>query len=281
MEKIYHDLSLDFNETHTLKVVRIKQFDYFGRRIRLHLYNNGKAVSLNSNDDTVTLFAGINNVATAIGDSCDIENNAVIVHVGLPMTSIAGTEKCEVRVESANGRVHTATFDVLVEPATVTQETPKIISTADIFSSLESWERNSEKTITQFIINSINALHPEYTISTFSEVVEDESAATMTCVVDLNVYNPDKSDGLLVTADGVLVNPLAYTTAVENNAAVIRFGTSAGLQVGQTVYFTVYHKPQGSSGGTVSGTVTTISDGTVSNSIADDAQEIADEEETE
>ena len=135
--------------------------------------------------------------------------------------------------------------------------------------------------ITQFIINGINALHPEYTESRFSEQVEDESDKTMSCTVDLNVYNPDKSDGLLITADGVLVSPLGYTTSVENNAAVIRIGESAGLQVGQTVYFTVYHKTQISAGGKVSGTVISISDGTVSNSIADDAQEIADEEETE
>ena len=133
--------------------------------------------------------------------------------------------------------------------------------------------------ITQFIINGINALHPEYTVSTFNETVEDESAATMTCVVDLNVYNPDKSDGLLITADGVLISPLAYTTAVENNAAKIQFFESAGLQVGQTVYFTVYHKPQGSSGGTVSGTVTTISDSVTVTTVSGFATEITDEEE--
>lgn len=129
--------------------------------------------------------------------------------------------------------------------------------------------------ITQFLISGINALHPEYTVSTFSETVDTESDKTMTCTVNLDVYNPDKYDGLLITADGVLISPTGYTTAVENDAAVIRFGTSAGLQIGQTVDFTVYHKPQG--GGVSAGQAILLATGT-SDSIAGIATKITEEE---
>lgn len=131
------------------------------------------------------------------------------------------------------------------------------------------------KKITQYIINGINALHPEYTITTFSETIDTESDVTMTCTVDLNVYNPDKSDGLLVTADGVLVSPLGYATSVEDNAAKIQFFESAGLQVGQTVNFTVYHKPQG--GGLSAGQAVILATGTA-DSVAGIAQTMETEE---
>ena len=131
------------------------------------------------------------------------------------------------------------------------------------------------QTITQFIINGINALHPEYTISTFSETVETESDKTMTCTVDLNVYNPNKSDGLLITADGVLVSPLAYGVSVDGNTAKIQFFESAGLEIGQSLYATVYHKPENSSG-SIAGRATIFADGTANWSAASETTILAD-----
>lgn len=261
MEKIYHDLSLDFCENRSLQEIKIKQNDKFGRRIRLHFYNNGAAVAINSETDTATCYASINGIATAVGDVCNIENNAVIIDVGLPMTSIAGTERCEVRVESANGRVHTATFNILVEPSTVTENTPKIINTADIFGQLGSLESNIEKTITRFIINGINALHPEYAQAYTTAKIENESDKTV-MTLNLGIYNPDKSDGLLITADGVLVPSFAYATSVDGNSAVISFFQSAGLEIGQILRFYIYHKPEAGSG-TVVGEAVAMSDGAV------------------
>lgn len=107
------------------------------------------------------------------------------------------------------------------------------------------------QTITQYIINGINALHPEYTQSFATETVETESDTIMTCVMDLSIYNPDNADGLLITADGVLIAPAAYTAAVENNAAVIRFFKSAGLRIGDSVQFYIYHKPANGSSSVV------------------------------
>lgn len=274
MEKIYHDLSLDFCENRSLQEIRIKQNDKFGRRIRLHFYNNGAAVAINSETDTATCYASINGIATAVGDACNIENNAVIIDVGLPMTSIAGTERCEVRVESANGRVHTATFNILVEPSTVTENTPKIINTADIFGQLGSWESNTAKTITRFIINGINALHPEYTQAYTTAKIGNESDKTV-MTLDLGVYNPYKSDGLLITADGILIPRFAYATAVDGDAAVIRFFQSAGLGIGQMLRFYIYHKPEYSSG-TVVGEAVAMSDGVISETVEGKASTVID-----
>lgn len=144
---------------------------------------------------------------------------------------------------------------------------------ASVFQS----QTDISKTITQFILSSINALHPEYTVNEFSETVETEADTTMACHVDLNTYNPESSDGLLITADGILISPTGYTTAVESNAAVIRFGTSAGLAVGQTVDFYVYHKPQ--TGGISVGQSIAITTGT-SDSIEGISTEIEEEETT-
>ena len=131
------------------------------------------------------------------------------------------------------------------------------------------------QTITQFIMQSISALHPEYTISTFGETVETESDKTMTCTVDLSIYNPDKSDGVLITADGVLVSPLAYGVSVDGNTAKIQFFELAGLEIGQTVYATVYHKPENSSG-VIAGEAVAMSDGVISETVSGTANTIID-----
>lgn len=144
---------------------------------------------------------------------------------------------------------------------------------ASVFQS----QADIAKAITQFILNSIGGLYPEYTTTTFSETVETEADTAMACHVDLNTYNPENSDGLLITADGILISQTGYTTAVESNAAVIRFGTSAGLAVGQTVDFYVYHKPQ-TGGGSV-GQSYAITTG-ISDSIDGISTEIEEEETT-
>lgn len=136
------------------------------------------------------------------------------------------------------------------------------------------------KTITQFIIHSIFAIYPEYSVSTLTETVDSEIAAQKTVRLDLNVYNPNKADGLLITLDGILVSPLAYTTTVENDTVLIEFFTSAGLEVGQTLNFYVYHKPKTGSTN-ITGQPLTICDGTVTEGITGIAEKIIDEEETE
>lgn len=135
--------------------------------------------------------------------------------------------------------------------------------------SLQSQEQSIsavDKTITKFILNGISALHPEYTMTLFSENVEIEEDATMTMVLDLSSYNPNKSDGLLLTADDVLISPLAYAATIENNAAIVRIFESAGLKVGQTVKAYAYHKPK-SSVGTPAGQVKTLPKGGVLSAI--------------
>ena len=102
----------------------------------------------------------------------------------------------------------------------------------------------------------------------------------MTCRLDFSFYNPKNADGLLITADGILIKPSSYTVSVENNVAVIRFGTSAGLEIGQTVAFYIYHKPKTGTSN-ITGQPLTICDGTVTEGVAGIAEKIIDEEETE
>lgn len=201
----------------------------------------------------------------------------------IPSEVMVDNEIVSIGVYGTKGNVRITT-NVLSVPCNksgyglgISPSDPGIDIITQLQRSVEEIQANyaTKKLLTNCIMWSINGLHPEYTQSYMTETVETESDKTMTCTVDLTVYNPDKSDGLLVTADGVLINPLAYTVTVENNAAKIQFFASAGLQIGQTVNFTYYHKSQNGSG-VVAGEVVAMSDGVISGALAGTPGQIID-----
>lgn len=212
MNVIIADLNLDFCENESRKCVFVKQGDSEGSRlVRIRLFNNGVPVTLSSSD-TAEFFAGINGVATATGEECDIENSKILVFLGSNVTAIAGREHCEVRISTpvtstTRRHIYTARFDLIVGAAAVTDDTPEYIASATIFDRLDALEQavdpsaNNEHEM--YPVYAANALHPEWTRSYINATV---GSGTMYGTggnngyyrITANAFDRDK-DGLLIT----------------------------------------------------------------------------------
>lgn len=136
MNVIYAELSLDFKENRTLKTVKVKQNDKSGRKLKITLLDNGNEVSL-AGLNIVTINANVGGTVTAYGIECEIKNNKVIVDICPPLTTLSGREHCEIRIVSVNGTVHTATFDMLVEAATASTDSPRVLKTTELAEKLK------------------------------------------------------------------------------------------------------------------------------------------------
>ena len=142
MQIIYIDLELDFMQNRTLKTVYAKQHDNGGRALSITLYNNGEQILLDDNSDTAWLNASVNGTVTVYERSCTISNsNAVIVPINEALTTLAGTEHCEIKIKSANGRtIYTATFDLDIEESPANTDSPATLKTTELASALSNHE---------------------------------------------------------------------------------------------------------------------------------------------
>lgn len=139
MEVLYTDLSLDFADNRTLKTIKIKQHDSEGQVIRISLFYNGQRVNIDSSTDTATLNASVGGTVTAYNAECGIVNNQVRVVIDEDLTTVAGTEHCEIKVSYILGTagdppsvIHTATFDLLVEPSVANTDHQSILANTDL-----------------------------------------------------------------------------------------------------------------------------------------------------
>lgn len=139
MERVYRELSLDFNDNDSLLMVNVQQGDDNGRVIELKLYDNGERVSVGLSD-TATLNASCNGVITAFESICNIQNNKVTVLVTSALTAIVGIEHCVVRITSASGTVHTASFALNVGADPADDRITGVLPASSIVSRLEAIE---------------------------------------------------------------------------------------------------------------------------------------------
>jgi hypothetical protein len=136
-------LSLDFNRNRSLQTVYCAQGDKLGRFIEIKLYDNGERVTLAASD-TATVNASTNGIITVTEQSCNITNNTIYVQITEAMTVIPGISHCVVKVAgSSNEVIHTARFDLDVEPNPANEDMPSIVETATIFSRLAALEAAS------------------------------------------------------------------------------------------------------------------------------------------
>lgn len=144
MSKIYSDFSLDFNENRSLQIVRLKQNENCGRILRIALYNNGERVNL-ENYSIVVVNASVKGVVTAYDFPCSIENNMVNVNICPPLTTLAGTELCEIKLlGSTNAVLYTATFEIKVEPSVASTNSPAVLKSTDLARTLKDHEARIE-----------------------------------------------------------------------------------------------------------------------------------------
>ena len=119
MDVIYTYLDLDFSENYSTKSVPIVQGDDGGRIIVINLYNRGDPVSVNAENDTITISAEVDGTRTVTRKSVNIETvegtgTRAVIPVTADLSRLSGVEHCVLRISSSNGIVHAAAFDLLV-----------------------------------------------------------------------------------------------------------------------------------------------------------------------
>ncbi len=234
MEKITHDITLDFTRNVSYATVNIVQGDNSGRVIRTYFKNNGVNVPISSAEgDSATLFASVNGIVTALGTRCNIDDelNAVVIPVTSSLSSIAGNEHCEVRITSSNGIIHSAEFMINVHPLAATTDMPDVVETADIVETVESIEDTlttlegnvnsiiSElSTIYHTIAWSFVAVFPEFKIHRFT--IEARTTPTLfgtNGYFDFETTQYDNfdytHDGMLIFRNNKLIDKVGYTIA--------------------------------------------------------------------
>ncbi|MCD8308598.1 MAG: phage baseplate upper protein [Clostridia bacterium] len=276
MDKIYCDLSLDFSDNRTLQTVRLKQYDKYGKRIRIKLYDNGEPVAISADDTTVSLYASVNKTILAAEntDDCGITETddgygLIYISVGEYLTSIAGTVKCDVRVTSeVNGRVHTATFYLSVEPSAVTTDMSTAANTSNIFDVIDSEMSTAatelQESLSKYILYAINGLNPNYEYSYFTTTVSDTSTLAETpSYYSLSLTEEEfvvGTDGLIITVNDVVIST-SYFTITRYDEETVRVTNRLSVSTGDVYKFYVYHKPTSSTTATY-GTATAVTEGT-------------------
>ena len=119
MDVIYTYLDLDFSENYSTKSVPIVQGDDGGRIIVINLYNRGDPVSVNAENDTITISAEVDGTRTVTRKSVNIETvegtgTRAVIPITSDLSRLSGVEHCVLRISSSNGIVHAAAFDLLV-----------------------------------------------------------------------------------------------------------------------------------------------------------------------
>ena len=146
MNKIYCDLELDFSENKSLKVIKVKQFESQGKRIRLYLYNNGTEFIF-SGLETAVINANVNGTVTTYEETCivSVEDNYITIPLYSSLTTLAGNERCEVKITSYSNIIYTATFILDVEPSVATSESAAVLKTTELASVLADHESRIAK----------------------------------------------------------------------------------------------------------------------------------------
>lgn len=142
---IYEDLHLDFRENRSLQTIKIKQFEDRYRQIRIFLCDNGQPITF-SGTETATINASVNGVVTTYDAECFVEDDHIDVPLYATLTTLAGKERCEVKITNPQWCViYTATFILDVEPSVATSESAAVLKTTELASVLADHESRIAK----------------------------------------------------------------------------------------------------------------------------------------
>lgn len=147
MDRIHTTVKLDFAENNSRRTVFAQQGDNNGRAVKIELYSNGERVTL-FQSDTVTINASCNGVIVAEGVACQVIDNVVYVLLTNTLTALPGIAHCVLRVDGAQGRVHTARFDINIGADPASGATPAVLPTASIVDRVEELEDNCVRSTT-------------------------------------------------------------------------------------------------------------------------------------
>lgn len=142
---VYEDLHLDFKENRSLQTIKIKQFEDQYRQIRIFLCDNGLPVTF-SGTETATINASVNGTVTTYDAECFVEDDHIDVPLYATLTTLAGKERCEVKITNPQWCViYTATFILDVEPSVATSESAAVLKTTELASVLADHESRIAK----------------------------------------------------------------------------------------------------------------------------------------
>ena len=241
-------MNLDFNENRSLKFIRLKQNENGTRKIRLTLSQNGAPITL-AGTETVTYSASINDTAIVANANCTVINNTqIIIPVTSQLTALAGRGTIDVKIALNSDVIYTATFRLDVEKSVVSADTPDIVPTSDFIAELKS---ENLSLIADYIKQSIDGLHPDYEKTYLSELIDNEMSPLYGenpfYILNSSVGFRIAKDGLLIWQNGdILIPPTLYSFVEVSSGIKIEFhlGTFGNFQIGDTIYFTIYKKPE-------------------------------------
>lgn len=247
MEKIIHELTLDFQDNESFQVIRTKQGDKSGgRKVVLTLTNNGHEVDLSGSDNTASLFASINGTITAANQSCEIVDNKVLIPILANLTEIAGTEHCEIRVKSDAGTVFTARFDILVGEAAVTDDMPHVLPTSNLVNDVESLQEDvldlqANAVIWTDALKALGYTFSEYSMNQLNfSAAENPSIIGTNPSIDLPNFDYTK-DGILVFKNDYIFIPNLSFAPLQGGGVTVTVGTT--VTASDTVKIRCYIKP--------------------------------------
>ena len=249
MNTIIHDLTLDFSENRSLKVVKLKQNDNAFTHIRLTLTHNGTQIQLDSNEEEAYVSASVNGVAVVVNGSCTITGNKIEIDVTEQMTALSGEGVCDVKITKNGFVIYTASFRLLIEPSAVNTDTPEIVPTTDF---VKNFAEQTQLDWTAYIINAFEGMHPEYDKTIITQTVEEMSSFTSDTpfyIISSSVFTSDV-DGLFIclTDKLILRSDYSFDHTIPNTTRIYFDATKVSFSVGDTVKFFIYKKPSGSSG---------------------------------
>lgn len=241
-------MNLDFNENRSLKIIRLKQNENGTRKIRLTLSQNGAPITL-AGTETVTYSASINNIAVVANANCTVINNTqIIIPVTDQLTALAGRGDIDVKIALNSDMIYTATFRLDIEKSVVSADTPDIVPTSDFIAELKA---ENLSLIADYIKQSIDGLHPDYEKTYLSETIDNEMSTLYGenpyYIISSSIGFKTAKDGLLIWQNrDTLILPTLYSFSEVSSGIKIEFhlGTFGDFQIGDTIYFTIYKKPE-------------------------------------
>lgn len=251
MNTIKTEISIDFNENRSLKVVRLKQNDTALRHIVVALSHNGVAVQLDSSEETAKVNVSVNGVAVVVNNNCTVYDNKVEFDVTEQMTTLAGEGICDIKIMKNSFTIYTASFKLLIEPSAVSTDTPEIVPTTDF---VKSFAEQATVDWTTYLLSAFKSMYPEYEETTKTWEVEDDYGLgeTPSYFISTSDFTAD-SDGLFIIVRNNLLLRSWYTFDFTHPGATRIYinPTYVSLSEGDIVTFKIYKKP--ASGGGVSG----------------------------
>lgn len=249
MNTIKTEISIDFNENRSLKVVRLKQNDTALRHIVVALSHNGVAVQLDSSEETAKVNVSVNGVVVVVNNNCTVYDNKVEFDVTEQMTTLAGEGICDIKIMKNSFTIYTASFRLLIEPSAVSTDTPEIVPTTDF---VKNFAEQTQLDWTAYIINAFEGMHPEYDKTIITQTVEEMSSFTSDTpfyIISSSVFTSDV-DGLFICLNDKLIlrSDYSFDHTIPNTTRIYFDATKVSFSVGDTVKFFIYKKPSGSSG---------------------------------